>query len=92
MKDELLYVMSLLQSLEDRYFIRSDGEVAFKEAKNELQRLIDAPDAVVSEHVAVETVDISSLEIKFLDGLNEIKEMIAAASNSAKTASSDLSQ
>lgn len=39
----LVSIMAGLQSLEDRYQIRSEGEQTFKTAKVELQKLIDAP-------------------------------------------------
>ena len=48
-REMLLSIMGGLQSLEDRYQIRSEGEQTYKAAKVELQKLIDLPEVVVPE-------------------------------------------
>jgi len=66
----LISIMAALQSLEDRYQIRSEGEQTFKAAKVDLQKLIDSPDEVIKAPEIVEPV-IDEAEQQFKAGVLE---------------------
>lgn len=82
MKKSLNGILQILQSLEDRYQIRTEGEIEFKQAKNELQRLIDIPEPEKKpEPVAVvvpaqEVDNFKQLVMDKLDGFEDVLALI----------------
>lgn len=75
----LISIMAGLQSLEDRYQIRSEGEQTFKAAKVELQKLIEVPEeAEKVPEVVVPVVDEAEQQFKagVLEKLTKLETMV----------------
>lgn len=81
----LLSIMAGLQSLEDRYQVRTEGEQAFKAAKVELQKLIDLPEEVetvpevVAPVVDEENENFKAAVLEKLGGFEDALGVLIAA-------------
>lgn len=88
----LVSIMAALQSLEDRYQIRSEGEQTFKAAKVDLQKLIDLPEVVETVPEVVPSVVNEADEIfkatvlEKLEGFEDVLGVLVAALPEPETA------
>lgn len=73
MKERLEYVLGALLSLKDNYFIRSEGDMKFNEAKNELESIINNFDDVQAVAVVAEVEKVQS---DFEKSVNEDMETL----------------